>query len=298
MRECMEIIKRSENVIGIGNASNDVKIVQIMLNRISRNFVQIPKIPQTDGVFGYSTEIAIREIQKIFSLEVNGSIDKITWDKIDSLYGEMIKISELNGNIANLSKSIDEPSEMLSVGNNGTEVKRLQSQLALLGCYWDKIEILDSTGHYDKRTEASVKSFQFEMGIDVTGSVDKITKNEMYKAYNGIQNTIMNSDGADIRPFPQKILKEGITNNYVRTIQKYLSYIHESYPNIPEVSMASYFGPLTKNAVISFQRQFNLNANGVVGEKTWNKIAEVYSALKYGYKKLPYQFPGYVMRKL
>jgi peptidoglycan hydrolase-like protein with peptidoglycan-binding domain len=33
-------------------------------------------------------------------------------------------------------------------------------------------------------------------------------------------------------------------------------------------------GPRTKNAVVEFQRQHNLKADGVVGQKTWNELKQ------------------------
>ena len=39
-----------------------------------------------------------------------------------------------------------------------------------------------------------------------------------------------------------------------------------------------------------------LSANGIVGAAAWNEIAGVYSDLKYGFDKRPYQNPGYVIQ--
>ena len=56
-----------------------------------------------------------------------------------------------------------------------------------------------------------------------------------------------------------------------------------------------YFGSLTKQSVIEFQRQFGINPTGLVGGATWDAIAEVYSDLRYGFDKRPYQNPGYTI---
>ena len=95
--------------------------------------------------------------------------------------------------------------------------------------------------------------------------------------------------------YPNIVLKEGMTNDSVRIIQEYLTLIHESYPNIPAVNNTGYFGPLTKQSVIEFQRQFGINPTGIVGALTWDKIAEIYSDIKYGFDKRPYQNPGYTI---
>lgn len=51
-----------------GSAGNDVKFIQVRLNRISTNYPSIPKIPKVDGVFGVETGNAVREFQRIFTL--------------------------------------------------------------------------------------------------------------------------------------------------------------------------------------------------------------------------------------
>ena len=48
----------------VGSIGNDVKSLQIYLNRISGNYPAIPKIAATDGVFGSDTEEAVRKLQR------------------------------------------------------------------------------------------------------------------------------------------------------------------------------------------------------------------------------------------
>lgn len=47
-----------------------------MINRISVAYPAIPKIWQVDGIFSSSTEDAVRELQHIFNLTVDGIIGK------------------------------------------------------------------------------------------------------------------------------------------------------------------------------------------------------------------------------
>jgi peptidoglycan hydrolase-like protein with peptidoglycan-binding domain len=96
--------------------------------------------------------------------------------------------------------------------------------------------------------------------------------------------------------YPNIILKEGISNEYVKVLQQYLTYLSQTYSNIPAVNDTGYFGSLTKASVIAFQKMFGLQPNGVVGSTTWDAISREYSNLRYGYEKLPYQYPGYVIK--
>ncbi|MBQ8010534.1 MAG: peptidoglycan-binding protein, partial [Oscillospiraceae bacterium] len=90
--------------------------------------------------------------------------------------------------------------------------------------------------------------------------------------------------------------REGMTNDYVRILQEYLTYIHRTIPEIPEVSNTGYFGPITKSAVQAFQRYAGIPENGVVGAATWDGIAGLYSDLRFGAEKRPYQSPGYTIQ--
>ncbi|MBE6634390.1 MAG: spore cortex-lytic protein, partial [Ruminococcaceae bacterium] len=60
----------------LGSVGNDVRTVQIRLNRISNNYPSIPKIVLTDGIFGTDTEAAVRQFQEVFGLTPDGIVGK------------------------------------------------------------------------------------------------------------------------------------------------------------------------------------------------------------------------------
>ena len=103
-------------------------------------------------------------------------------------------------------------------------------------------------------------------------------------------------DGEDVILFQGTILKEGMSNDEIKRLQEYLTFINQTYPNIPAVNNTGYFGPVTRSSVLAFQRQFGLPQNGLVGAVTWNEIVGLYSDLKYGFDKRPYQNPGYTIK--
>lgn len=82
--------------MSLGMASNDIKTIQVQLNRISRNYPAIPKIEPINGIYGGSTERAVREFQKIFNLPETGVVNEATWYKIAYIYISVKKLSELN----------------------------------------------------------------------------------------------------------------------------------------------------------------------------------------------------------
>ena len=58
--------------LSLGSFGNNVRAVQLRLNRISNNFPSIPKIALTDGIFSTDTEAAVRRFQEVFGLTPDG----------------------------------------------------------------------------------------------------------------------------------------------------------------------------------------------------------------------------------
>ncbi len=279
--------------LSLGIEGNEVKSLQRYLNRISRNYPAIPKIPEIDGIFGVATENAVKKFQEIFGLEETGVVNLSTWNKITYIYTSVKRIAELDSEGVRFDE-ITLEFETLRFGMQNNEVSIMQYYLAVIGAYYQAVSPVEITGYFGEMTENSVKSFQRVFGLPQTGEIDRRTVGEIYRAYQGIIESVP-PDYTQVALYPNIVLKEGMTNDSVRIIQEYLTLIHESYPNIPAVNNTGYFGPLTKQSVIEFQRQFGINPTGIVGALTWDKIAEIYSDIKYGFDKRPYQNPGYTI---
>lgn len=282
-------------VLSNGVVLNEVRDIQTRLNRISRNYPAIPKIPVTDAIFDDSTEKAVRKFQEIFNLPVTGEVNKETWYKIMYIYTSVKKLAELNSEGVNLGDVKQQYESELSIGMQKVEVRVLQYYLAVIGAYYAQVQPVDITGYFGEQTEQAVKSFQRVYGLPVTGVVDRQTWIDLYRAYDGIVESIGDQDGSDVILYQGRVLREGMRGEDVKTAQEYLTFINQSYPNIPAVENTGYFGPVTRSSVLAFQKEFGLPANGILGASTWNEIAGVYSDLKYGYDKRPYQNPGYVI---
>ena len=279
----------------LGDASNEVKTLQVRLNRISRNYPAIPKIEKADGYFGLHTEEAVKEFQRIFNLDPTGVVDKSTWYKIEYIFTSVKRLSELNSEGLRLEEVAKQFTEVLSMGMQANEVRNLQYFLAVIGAYYEQVPPVPITGYFGEQTENSVKAFQRVYGLPETGIVDRQTWEDIYRAYDGIVQSVPVTAGNDVILYQGRILQEGMTSDSIRILQEYLTFIHETYPDIPAVNNTGYFGPVTKSAVIAFQNRFGIKPTGVVGAITWNEIAGVYSDLKYGYDKRPYQNPGYTI---
>ena len=74
-------------------------------------------------------------------------------------------------------------------------------------------------------------------------------------------------------------LQTGSVGPDVRTIQEQLNAISNNYPAIPKVRVDGIFGPETRNAVIEFQKIFNMPQTGIVDFATWYRISFIYVAV-------------------
>lgn len=277
-----------------GSAGNDVRTLQIYLNRISGNYPAIPKIPAADGIFDPSTEAAVRKFQEVFGLSPNGIVDSATWYRITYIYTSVKHIAELDSEGVRYEEIENKYTEDLKIGMQSIEVSMLQYYLAVIGAYYEAVEPVEITGYFGENTERSVKSFQRVFGLPQTGEVDRATRNDLYRAYQGIAESVP-PQYTSVALYPGTVLREGVTSEYVRIMQEYLTLINRTYPNIPAVNNTGYFGPVTKRSVTEFQKQFGIDPTGIIGAVTWDRIAGVYSDLKYGFDKRPYQNPGYTI---
>lgn len=278
-----------------GSFGNDVKFIQVWLNRISRNFPAIPKIPAADGIFDTATENAVRKFQQVFGLEVTGVVNAATWYRISYIYTSVKHLAELDSEGLRFEEISPQFKEELKIGMQSIEVSMLQYYLAVIGAYYEAVMPVEVTGYFGEQTERSVKSFQRVFGLPQTGIVDRATKNDIFRAYQGIVESVP-PQYTYVALYPNTVLREGASGESVKIIQQYLTYINRSYPSIPAVSDTGYFGPLTKQSVTAFQKQFGIEPSGIVGAVTWDRIAGVYSDLRYGFDKRPYQNPGYTIK--
>lgn len=277
-----------------GSASNDVKSLQVFLNRVSRNYPAIPKIPQADGIFDTATEAAVKGFQAVFDLAITGVVDEATWYRILYIYTSVKRLAELDSEGVRWNEIAPQFDENLTIGSEGNVVRNLQYYLTVIGAYYEAVQPVEITGYFGEETERSLKSFQRVFGLPQTGRLDRATKNDLYRAYMGIVETVR-PEFVSVALYPGTVLREGARGDSVRIIQEYLTFINQTYPNIPAVSNTGYFGPLTRQSVTEFQRQFGINPTGIIGGVTWNTIAGVYSDLRFGFDKRPYQNPGYTI---
>ncbi len=276
-----------------GEIGEEVRSIQIRLNRISVNYPSIPKIYPVDGIYDLDTENAVREFQRIFDLAVDGIIGKSTWYKILQIFYGVKRLNELDSEGLELGEIERQFPELLREGDSGIYIKQLQYFLAVVAENTDQIPdtVIDSI--FGSGTRSSVEAFQRLYGLEVSGEVDAETWNTLFNVYRGIVTSAPEFySGIPISPYPGYALSLGMQGNEVRLLQEYLSRLSETYPSIPPIEVSGVFGTATRDAVYSAQQLFGLPIDGIVRIDTWNAIADAYRDLLYGDQAADGQFGG------
>ena len=280
-------------VLSVGSSGNDVKLIQTRLNRISRNYPAIPKIKLIDGIFATDTEDSVREFQRIFSLPETGSVDRTVWYAIARIYSGVKSLSDLDSEGITPEEVTNLFNEELSIGYRGQGASDLQYFLRFIAQFDPAVSAPAIDGVFGAETEESVRSFQRQYGLPVTGVVNTATWQAIYDAYQGMLASLPAGYFSDsTEPYPGFPVRLGSRGEEVRRIQNYLNVISDAYPQIPKLSPDGVFGPSTQAAVLAFQSLFGLREDGVVALNTYNRIAETYRALVDGRKAAEGQFAG------
>jgi peptidoglycan hydrolase-like protein with peptidoglycan-binding domain len=98
-----------------------------------------------DGVFGTTTETAVKAFQQARGITVDGIVGKVTWINIDEA---------------------DQSEPVLKIGSTGLPVRRSQKRMSLVG-----YDVGGVDGRYGTCTEAAVKILQQQRGLAVDGVV-------------------------------------------------------------------------------------------------------------------------------
>ena len=105
---------------------------------------------------------------------------------------------------------------------------------------------------------------------------------QILKYYYGSDIEIVRTNNIQAIPqsYPGSPLRQGDSGTAVFTLQRQLNRIAKDYPFFGKLTVDGVFGPRMVSTVKTFQRQFNLAADGVVGRQTWYKISYIYVSVK------------------
>ncbi len=205
--------------------------------------------PQITGYYGTVTLDAVKKFQKANGLAVTGVADSRTVQKMQDALNRRV----------NSSTNKQAKETVLRIGSKGSEVKKLQQQLKLLG-YFTYPQITD---YYGTVTSDAVKKFQRKYGLRATGVADSTT---LAKIREAVDKKTKQSTPTPAKP--AVYLTIGSTGPKVEEVQAKLKQLgHFTHPTI-----TGYFGQVTAEAVKKFQQSAHLNVTGIVDNETYARL--------------------------
>ncbi len=188
-----------------------------------------------DGIFGNGTKNAVITFQTDNGLDADGIVGKNTWD---TLFPQSGMVSTYPGYI-------------ITMGARGENVVKIQQKLIALG--YTVSGGVD--GQYGYGVQAAVKQFQSDNGLSVDGDVGPITWDALFP-----------KEQVSVS-YPGYLMAYGMADDNIKLLQRRLSDLGYSVGSVDGI-----YGNNTKNAVTKFQSDRGLDADGIVGENTWNEL--------------------------
>lgn len=202
------------------------------------------------------------------------------------------------------------PGSPLRQGSTGDAVRTIQRQLNRIARNYPAIGQQTVDGVFGAGTAAAVRTFQRTFNLTADGVVGKATWYKISYIYVAVKR--LAELGSESEPYPGNTgsapgasgsggsLREGATGAQVAAVQYYLSYLSQTfYPGIPNQVPDGIFGAGTRNAVLAFQRAFDLAADGIVGPATWNALERQFKSAYDDNNPGSYfgAYPGIVLRQ-
>lgn len=260
-----------------GSAGEDVRTIQLQLNRIAQNYPAIPRINSNDGIFARQTENAVKKFQEIFNLTQDGIVGRTTWYKIKNIYNGVKNLNDLESEGISAFETQNRFSTVLRQGSRGEQVRYLQYFLNFINLINNTNRQLTADGIFGQSTKNAVIDFQKRYGLTPDGIVGRNTYNRLLDVYENILNNLPE----EYRPqrnfyYPGYILLEGSKGAPVKQLQLFLNTVAQNTGAFSKISVDSSFGPKTENAVIAYQRYKGLSPTGLVDPQTWVNLREDY----------------------
>ena len=266
----------------VGIADSAVRFVSLRLNRIGKNYPAIPKISNITFVFTQETEAAVKEFQRIFGMEQNGTVDQSTWYRIQFVYSGVKRLNEVESEGVSLDEvSLQLPTVMYP-GETGVFISVLQYYLQAISIYYAEVPSVDVDGIYGEQTEAAVRAIQNLFRLEPTGIIDRATLFAIYDVYLGVSDVIRESNSTAAAAYGGQILAVGSSGEDVTRLQYYIRVLATVYDSIEPPEITGTYGEITEAAVSEIQRLFGITVTGITGPLTWDAITGEYELIADG----------------
>jgi len=207
------------------------------------------------GVDSYLTKLAsVYEASK--SVKVVPTVANfkfLNWKKLSSDAAmRLLSVALITGLLSIAGQAL----ALQKIGSNGADVSSSQRCLKKLGYFNGPV-----SGKFASLTQNAVIKFQQANRIPADGVVGASTQRALQQACQSRTSSRNTSSGQ----YP--VLSQGKTGAAVTRLQQRLRQL--GYLN---ANPTGNFGPMTRNTVIAFQRNYRISANGIVNQQTWNAL--------------------------
>lgn len=240
-----------------GSSGEHVKTLQLRL--IELGYLS----GSADGSFGSATEKAVIAFQKNSNLSADGKAGTVTQTL---LYSN--NAVNANGVVATPEPTATPAPTTyatLKRGMTSDAVKNLQVRLKELGYFTS-----NATGFFGSATLAAVKAFQQANNLQADGIAGSATQTLLFASDTQSNSSTETTETGTT----YATLKQGMKSASVTTMQKKLKDL--GYFN---ANATGFYGSITKEAVIAFQKKNGLTADGVAGSAT---LSLLYSGVATG----------------
>ena len=158
-------------------------------------------------------------------------------------------------------------------------IKSLQLMLETIAYALGTIPILNPDGIFDAATEQSVRAFQKEYGLPVTGVVDETTFQKIVEVYRLAQELIELAESSVIH-YPVSLnISQGQSHPHVYLAQAMFSAIHNEFPEFRSLALTGTMDRDTVYNVRLLQERAGIPITGTIDKITWNRLNLLYRIL-------------------
>ncbi len=218
---------------------------------------------KADGRYGTGTQQAVTAFQRAQGLSVDGKAGKQTLQRIEKvLAGEVTNVTPAPATPTPTPNPYGTvPSRTLRKGYQGDDVKSVQSRLKTLKYYSGSVD-----GKYGTGTMAAVSAFQAANGLHADGlagtAIYKILYSDAAVPYS---ETVVTPTPAST--VPSRTLRSGDSGDDVKNVQTRLKALGYYTGTVD-----GKYGSGTVAAIVTFQTQNGLKADGAAGSGTYSVL--------------------------
>ncbi|MEG1017854.1 MAG: peptidoglycan-binding protein, partial [Oscillospiraceae bacterium] len=242
-----------------GSTGDNVKLMQTYLNAIREYLYPSLGFLKVDGIYGPNTKSTVMQYQAIKGICVDGIIGEITWNAI------VLDYSSLPDPTTDVY-----PGTPLTYGSTGSSVLKMQRYLNMIRTVYTAINELEEDSVFGSHMADATRLFQKQFGLSPDEVIGEKTWYAIVEMYRKVK---AGEPGRVVTKYPGTPVQKGSSGDSVRFVQSYMNTIGTLLSaGFPIVAVDGEFGCKTNQLVLSFQRYFGLQADGIVGPNTWSTM--------------------------